>query len=154
MRTALFVALLAPLALFGCKKKEPEPAPVAAAPAPAPAPSPLKWAFGPATFDGSRTTGTGNLYVPFTVTNGSDRGLQLTLVGLTVLNGDDKACTGKLQVTDKAPPGGEISGKLAFACDYTLLPSDDTFQGKVTTTYTLGDEQKDEKFSTSFTFKR
>lgn len=152
MRTALFIALVAPLALIGCKKKTPEPAPVAAETAPAPLP--ITWSFGPATFDGDRTGGTGELSIQYSAKNGSDTGLLLTEIGFAVFKGEEKVCVGKSDVSEKAPSGGELSGKVTFACDYTMLPASGDLETKAHVVYTVGTEARDERVPATVAFKR
>lgn len=153
MRSMLVAfALVSPLFVVGCKKKEPEPAPVAAAPAPK---ADLAWSFGPATFDGSRADGnTGALKIPFTVTNNSGSALDLKALSASVNPGEAKVCSGKTSYDGTAAAGGTFSGSIEIACEYKLLPSGATLPIRGLAIYALGAEEREEKYSADVTFTR
>lgn len=157
-RTLFALIALAPLALVGCKKKEPEPAPVAAEPAPPP-PAPVaadtSWTFGVAAYAGDRTGGAmGVVTVPFTITNDTQKGLVLTSVRLTAVDGDTKLCTSKSPVEGKAAPGMGIEAKVELTCEFDALPTAGKLPLKYFVTYQLGGEEREDKGEGTATFKR
>lgn len=154
MRTALLlVALATPVLLTtGCKKKEPEPAPVATQPAPKPA---FDAEWGPATFVGSRAEGnTGQIVLPFTVTNNSAGEVNVDAVGVHFFNGEEKVCGGKVALNTKAAVGASVSGKLEIPCDYKALPSSEKLPAKTNVVYTAGGEAQEFRNTADIAFTR
>lgn len=153
IRTLCTVALIATLALVGCKKKaDPEPAPVAAEQAPA-APE-VEFAFGPAVFSGERADGkTGTVKVDFDITNNSDSGLIVSTV-MASLHGDaGKICAGKTSEGGKASKGNAVEGAVELSCAWSDLP-DDEVKVKYTVMYSLGGADMEEKNNTMVNLKK
>ena len=155
MRTALlFLALAAPALVTGCKKKEPEPAPVAAQP-PAPKPA-FDAAWGPATFVGSRAEGnTGELKVPFTLTNDTGSAVVVQAVAVHVFSGEEKVCGAKVSLDNgKADVGAKVSGEIEIPCDYHTIPAGENLNVKTTIVYEAAGEAKEARQPASIPFSR
>ena len=137
----LTVAMIAPIAITGCKKKtEVEPAP-AAAPV-----EPVTYSWGTIEYAGSHAEGqVGTLKIPLSIVNNTERGLIVSAVDVGVTTDSGRICRAASDQMHKAMPGTSIDLNLESDCAFTKLPMGNQLPIKGSISLSIGgvDEKKD-----------